>query len=146
ASPPSAVVPTADVEIPVPNFAGVRASLDALRVSVVYTEEPQTLHLNHAISQTCLPGRSSARGRLGPQTPDAANAASPFVLFGQHRYDLVRLESSQVALADCKTAFQERRDNSKEIEAVRLRHRNLQIRYYEAVEDFQNRIAGLETR
>ncbi|KAG2815533.1 hypothetical protein PC119_g11514 [Phytophthora cactorum] len=49
-------------------------------------------------------------------------------------------------VAECNNALQERRDNSREIEAVRLRHRNLHMQFNEAVEALQNRIAGLETR
>ncbi|KAG3087765.1 hypothetical protein PI124_g14916 [Phytophthora idaei] len=111
ASSPSTVVPTPDVETPVPDFAGCEDDLDR-------------------------------------QLIDAAGAASPFVLCCQHRYDLVRhlLRPSRVALTKCKSALQQCRHNSLEIETVHLRRRNLQIQYNEAVEDSQNRITGLETQ
>ncbi|KAG2782630.1 hypothetical protein PC129_g14545 [Phytophthora cactorum] len=148
ASSPSTVVPTLDVETPVHDFAGVRASLDALRPSVDWADELQTLRPNHAILQRAYLAARQREDDLDRQLADATDSASPFVLCCQYRYDLVRhlLKPSQVALAKCKNALQQRRDSSLEIETVHLRHRNLQIQYNEAVEDSQNRITGLETQ
>ncbi|ETP00178.1 hypothetical protein F441_22402, partial [Phytophthora nicotianae CJ01A1] len=83
---------------------------------------------------------------LDRQLADAANAASPYVLFCQRKYDLVRhqLESTQTKLAECLNALQERFDNSHELEACRLRYRDLKIRYDEAVSEVQDRICSLE--
>ncbi|KAG2775688.1 hypothetical protein PC129_g4117 [Phytophthora cactorum] len=91
----------ADVETPVPDFAGVHASLDALCASVDCVEELQTLHQNHAILQRAYQAARQREADLDRQLADAADAASQFVLYCQHRYDLVRhrLETSQVALA-----------------------------------------------
>ncbi|KAG3112515.1 hypothetical protein PI125_g8165 [Phytophthora idaei] len=98
---PSTVVPMADVETPVPDFAGVRASLDALCASPDCVEELQTLRQNHAILQRAYQAARQREADLDRQLADAADAASQFVLYCQHRYDLVRhrLETSQVALA-----------------------------------------------
>ncbi|ETP27639.1 hypothetical protein F442_23084, partial [Phytophthora nicotianae P10297] len=85
---------------------------------------------------------------LDRQLADAANAASPYVLFCQRKYDLVRhqLESTQAKLAECLDALQERFDNSHALEACRLRYRDLKIRYDEAVSEFQDRICTLEAQ
>ncbi|ETP27889.1 hypothetical protein F442_22826, partial [Phytophthora nicotianae P10297] len=85
---------------------------------------------------------------LDHQLADAANAASLHVLFCQHKYDLVRhkLESTQTELAECLNALQERFDNSHELEACRLRYRDLKTRYNEAVSEFQDRINTLEAQ
>ncbi|ETM50625.1 hypothetical protein L914_05376 [Phytophthora nicotianae] len=85
---------------------------------------------------------------LDRQLADAANAASPYVLFCQRKYDLIRhqLESTQVKLAECLDAMQERFDNPHELEACRLRYRDLKIRYNEAVSEFQDRISTLEAQ
>ncbi|KAG6964979.1 hypothetical protein JG688_00007459 [Phytophthora aleatoria] len=147
--PPSTVVPTADVDAPAPDFAGVRASLDALRASVDYSEEIQhnirTTRSYNKLTWLLVDTRRLTRiaSSLMPPTPRLRSYSSVITATISLRH---RLEASQVALADCKNALQERRENSREIKAVRLRHRNLQIRYNEAVEDFQNRIAGLEAR
>ncbi|ETK82211.1 hypothetical protein L915_12370, partial [Phytophthora nicotianae] len=65
---------------------------------------------------------------LDRQIADAANAASPYVLFCQHKYDMERL------------------DNSSELEACRLRYRDLKLRYNEAVSEFHDRISTLEAQ
>ncbi|ETI29886.1 hypothetical protein F443_22996 [Phytophthora nicotianae P1569] len=49
-------------------------------------------------------------------------------------------------LAECLDALQERFDNSHELEACRLRYRDLKIRYDEAVSEFQDRISTLEAQ
>ncbi|ETI47490.1 hypothetical protein F443_08315, partial [Phytophthora nicotianae P1569] len=66
---------------------------------------------------------------LDRQLTGAANAASPCVLFCQHKYDVIhhKLESTQTKLAERMTALQERLDNSDEREACRLRYRDLKL-------------------
>ncbi|KAG2993628.1 hypothetical protein PC118_g3934 [Phytophthora cactorum] len=147
--PSSTVVPTANVEAPAPDFAGVRASLDALRASVDYSEEIQhnirTTRSYNKLTWLLVDARRLTRiaSSLMPPTPRLRSYSSVITATISLRH---RLEASQVALVDCKNALQERRENSREIKAVRLRHCNLQIQYNEAVEDFQNRIPGLEAR
>ncbi|ETO61451.1 hypothetical protein F444_20539 [Phytophthora nicotianae P1976] len=73
----------------------------------------------------------ATRGRtedLDHQLAAAANAASPFVLFSQPKYEVERL------------------DNYRELEACRLRYHDLQLRYREAVSEFQDRISTLEAQ
>ncbi|ETK71097.1 hypothetical protein L915_21599, partial [Phytophthora nicotianae] len=64
------------------------------------------------------------------------------------KYDLVRhqLKSTQTKLAECLDALQERFDNSHELEACRLRYRDLKIRYDETVSEFQDRASTLEAQ
>ncbi|ETI56022.1 hypothetical protein F443_01350, partial [Phytophthora nicotianae P1569] len=64
---------------------------------------------------------------LDRQLADAANAASPYVLFCQRKYEVVhhQLESTRTELVECLNALQKRLDNSRELEACRLRYRNL---------------------
>ncbi|ETL77452.1 hypothetical protein F441_22875 [Phytophthora nicotianae CJ01A1] len=72
----------------------------------------------------------------------------PYVLFCQHKYDVVRhkLESARTDLADCLNALQERLDISRELEACRLRYRDLKLRYNEVVSKFHDRISTLEAQ
>ncbi|ETP00286.1 hypothetical protein F441_22294 [Phytophthora nicotianae CJ01A1] len=85
---------------------------------------------------------------LDRQLTDAANAASPYAFFCQHKYDVVHhmLESTRSELAECLNALQECFDNSCELEACHLRYRDLKIRYNEAVSEFQDRICTLEAQ
>ncbi|ETM30666.1 hypothetical protein L914_21659, partial [Phytophthora nicotianae] len=80
---------------------------------------------------------------LDRQLVDAAKAASPYVLLCQHKYEVVhhQLDSTRKELADCLNALEERLDNSRELEACRLRYHDLQLRYDEAVSEFQDRVA-----
>ncbi|ETN05471.1 hypothetical protein PPTG_14204 [Phytophthora nicotianae INRA-310] len=57
-----------------------------------------------------------------------------------------KLESTLTELADCLNALQERLDNSSELEACRLRYRDLKLRYNEAVSEFHDRISTLEAQ
>ncbi|ETP11934.1 hypothetical protein F441_12607 [Phytophthora nicotianae CJ01A1] len=57
-----------------------------------------------------------------------------------------KLESTRTELADCLNALQERLDNSSELEACRLRYRDLKLRYNEAVSEFHDRISTLEAQ
>ncbi|ETL86970.1 hypothetical protein L917_13709, partial [Phytophthora nicotianae] len=120
-------VSTIELADPSLDLAGVRASLSSVpRVSAT---------------------RRRAEG-LDRQLADAAKAASPYVLFCQHKYEVVhhQLDSTRKELADCLNALQERMDNSRELEACRLRYHDLQLRYNEAVSEFQDRVSTLEAQ
>ncbi|ETP52171.1 hypothetical protein F442_02777 [Phytophthora nicotianae P10297] len=122
-----ATVSTIELADPSLDLAGVRASLSSVpRVSAT---------------------RRRAEG-LDRQLADAAKAASPYVLFCQHKYEVVhhQLDSTRKELADCLNALQERMDNSRELEACRLRYHDLQLRYNEAVSEFQDRVSTLEAQ
>ncbi|ETP27897.1 hypothetical protein F442_22819 [Phytophthora nicotianae P10297] len=141
-----ATVSTIELADPSLDLAGVRASLGALQQSIDQVEALRELLLDHAnLRREFLAARRRAED-LDRQLADAANAASPYVLFCQRKYDLVRhqLESTQTKLAECLDALQERFDNSHELEACRLRYRDLKIRYDEAVSEVQDRICSLE--
>ncbi|KUG00343.1 hypothetical protein AM587_10000743 [Phytophthora nicotianae] len=143
-----ATVSTIELADPSFDLAGVRASLGALQQSVDQVEALRELRSDHAnLRREFLATRRRAED-LDRQLADAANAASPYVLFCQRKYDLVRhqLESTQTKLAECLDALQERFDNSHELEACRLRNRDLKIRYDEAVSEFQDRISTLEAQ
>ncbi|KUF85734.1 hypothetical protein AM587_10000487 [Phytophthora nicotianae] len=143
-----ATVSTIELAGPSLDLAGVRASLGALQQSVDQVEALRELRSDHAnLRREFLATRRRAED-LDRQLADAANAASPYVLFCQRKYDLVRhqLESTQTQLAECLDALQERLDNSHELEACRLRNRDLKIRYDEAVSEFQDRISTLEAQ
>ncbi|KUF84046.1 hypothetical protein AM587_10000812 [Phytophthora nicotianae] len=143
-----ATVSTVELADPSFDLAGVRASLGALQQSVDQVEALRELRSDHAnLRREFLATRRRAED-LDRQLADAANAASPYVLFCQRKYDLVRhqLESTQTKLAECLDALQERFDNSHELEACRLRNRDLKIRYDEAVSEFQDRISTLEAQ
>ncbi|ETL77615.1 hypothetical protein L917_21443 [Phytophthora nicotianae] len=85
-----AVVSTVELSDPSLGLAGVRASLSALQQSIDQVETLRELRSDHELT-------------------DAANAASPYVLFCQYKYDVVRykLESTWTELAECMTALQE---------------------------------------
>ncbi|ETK70646.1 hypothetical protein L915_22027 [Phytophthora nicotianae] len=126
----------------------MRASLSALQQ---YVDQVETLHElcsdHENLRRNFLTTRLCAKD-LDRQLADAANAASPYVLFCQRKYDLVRhqLESTRTKLAECLDALQERFDNSHELEACRLRYRDLEIRYNEVVSEFLDRICTLEAQ
>ncbi|ETO99721.1 hypothetical protein F441_22858 [Phytophthora nicotianae CJ01A1] len=112
------------------------------------TEALRELRSNHeALRREFLASRRRVED-LDRQLANAANAASPFVLFCQHKYDVIRrkLEITRTELADCLNALQERLDNSRELEACRLRYRDLKLRYNEAVSEFHDRISTLEAQ
>ncbi|ETM40422.1 hypothetical protein L914_13617 [Phytophthora nicotianae] len=116
------------VDHPSLDFADVRASSNALQHAINQTEALHELHQdNEVLCRKCLATRRRAKD-LDRQLADAANAASPYVLFCQHKYDVERL------------------DNSPELEACRLRYRDLELRYDEAVSQFRGRISTLEAQ
>ncbi|KUG00500.1 hypothetical protein AM587_10000029 [Phytophthora nicotianae] len=115
-----ATVSTIELADPLFDLAGVRASLGALQQSIDQVEALRELRSDHAnLRREFLATRRRAED-LDRQLADAANAASPYVLFCQRKYDLVRhqLESTQTKLAECLDALQERFDNSHELEAA----------------------------
>ncbi|ETI32709.1 hypothetical protein F443_20533 [Phytophthora nicotianae P1569] len=59
---------------------------------------------------------------------------------------LHELDSTRKEFAECLNALQERLDNYRELEACRLRYHDLQLRYREAVSEFQDRISTLEAQ
>ncbi|ETP02929.1 hypothetical protein F441_20059, partial [Phytophthora nicotianae CJ01A1] len=143
-----ATVSTIELADPSLDLASVRASLSALPQSVDQVETLHELCSDHEnLRRNFLTTRLCAKD-LDRQLADAANAASPYVLFCQRKYDLVRhqLESTQTKLAECLDALQERFDNSHELEACRLRYRDLEIRYNEVVSEFLDRICTLEAQ
>ncbi|ETI41559.1 hypothetical protein F443_13216 [Phytophthora nicotianae P1569] len=130
------------------DLACVRASLSALQQSIDQVEALRELRSDHEnLCHEFLATRRRAED-LDRQLAYAANVASSYVLFCQHKYDVVRhkLKSTQTELAECMTALQERLDNSCELEACRLRYRDLKLRYNEAVSEFQDRISTLEAQ
>ncbi|ETP00022.1 hypothetical protein F441_22556 [Phytophthora nicotianae CJ01A1] len=130
------------------DLADVRASLSVLQQAIDQTEALRELRSNHeALRREFLASRRRAED-LDRQLTDAANGASPYVLFCQYKYDVVhhKLESTRTRLADCLNALQERLDNSRELEACRLRYRDLKLRYNEAVSEFHDRISTLEAQ
>ncbi|ETI56177.1 hypothetical protein F443_01237 [Phytophthora nicotianae P1569] len=143
-----ATVSTVELTDPSLGLAGVRASLSALQQSLDQVEALRELRSDHEfLRREFLATRRRAED-LDRQLTDATNAASPYVLFCQHKYDVVRhmLESTRTELAECMTALQERLDSSCELEACRLRYRDLKLRYNEAVSEFQDRICTLEAQ
>ncbi|ETP02872.1 hypothetical protein F441_20110 [Phytophthora nicotianae CJ01A1] len=141
-------VSTIELADPSLDLAGVRASLSALQQSIDQVETLRELRSDHEDLRRELLATQRRAEDLDRQLADAANAASPYVLFCQRKYDLVRhqLESTQTKLTECLDALQERFDNSHELEACRLRNRDLKIRYDEAVSKFQDRISTLEAQ
>ncbi|ETP52440.1 hypothetical protein F442_02552, partial [Phytophthora nicotianae P10297] len=132
-------VSTIELADPSLDLAGVRASLSALQQSIDQVEALRELRSDHEdLCREFLATRRRAED-LDRQLADAANAASPYVLFCQRKYDLTKL-------TECLDALQERFDNSHELEACRLRYRDLKIRYNEAVSEFQDRISTLEAQ
>ncbi|ETP00320.1 hypothetical protein F441_22260 [Phytophthora nicotianae CJ01A1] len=124
-----ATVSTIDLADPSLDRAGVRASLGALQQSIDQVEALREHRSDHAnLRREFLVARRRAED-LDRQLTDAANAASPYT-----------------KLAECLDALQERFDNSHELEACRLRYRDLKVRYDEAVSEFQDRISTLEAQ
>ncbi|ETN00786.1 hypothetical protein PPTG_17647 [Phytophthora nicotianae INRA-310] len=122
-----AVVSTVELADPLLVLADVRASLSALQQAVDQTETLRELRWNHEVlRREFLASRRRAKD-LDRQLAGAANTASPYVLFCQHKYGVVRhkLESTRTELADCLNALQKRLDYSRELEACRLRARTV---------------------
>ncbi|ETK82092.1 hypothetical protein F441_11255 [Phytophthora nicotianae CJ01A1] len=146
----AAPLPTCRLELAVSSLdlAGVRASLSALQQSIDQVEALREIHSDHENLRREFLVTLRRAEDLDRQLTDAANAASPYVLFCQHKYDVVRhkLESTRTELVECMTALQELFDNSCELEACRLLYRDLKIRYNEAVSEFQDRIRTLEAQ
>ncbi|ETP28121.1 hypothetical protein F442_22592 [Phytophthora nicotianae P10297] len=130
------------------DLAGVRASLSALQQVIDQTEALRELRSNHEVLRREFLATRRRAEDLDRQLADAANAASHFVLFCQHKYEVVRhqLESTRTEHAECLNALLERLDNSRDLEACRLRYHDLQLRYREAVSEFQDRISTLEAQ
>ncbi|ETM97963.1 hypothetical protein PPTG_19928, partial [Phytophthora nicotianae INRA-310] len=126
-----ATVSTVELADPLLDLAGVRASLSALQQAIDQIEALRDLRSD--LRREFLATRCRAED-LDRQFADAANAASPYVLFCQHKYEVVnhQLNSTREKLAECLNALQERMDNSREFEGWRLRYHDLQLRYNEA--------------
>ncbi|ETP27644.1 hypothetical protein F442_23080 [Phytophthora nicotianae P10297] len=143
-----AVVSTVELADPSLDLADVRASLSALQQAVDQTETLRELRWNHEVlRREFLASRRRAKD-LDRQLAGAANTASPYVLFCQHKYGVVRhkLESTRTELADCLNALQKRLDYSRELEACRLRYHDLKLRYNAAVSEFNDCISTLEAQ
>ncbi|ETN14048.1 hypothetical protein PPTG_07730 [Phytophthora nicotianae INRA-310] len=96
-----AVVSTVELADPSLDLADVQASLSVLQQAVHQTEALRELRSNHeALRREFLASRRRVED-LDRQLADAANAASPYVLFCQHKYDVIRhkLESTRTELA-----------------------------------------------
>ncbi|ETO77288.1 hypothetical protein F444_07482, partial [Phytophthora nicotianae P1976] len=107
----------------------VRASLSALQQAIDQTEALRELRSDLEVLRREFFATRRRAEDLDRQLTGAANAASPCVLFCQHKYDVIhhKLESTQTKLAERMTALQERLDNSDEREACRLRYRDLKL-------------------
>ncbi|ETP10016.1 hypothetical protein F441_14255 [Phytophthora nicotianae CJ01A1] len=134
-----ATVSNVELADPSLDLASVRASLSTQQQAIDQTEALRELRSDHEVLR---------REDLDRQLVDAAKAASPYVLLCQHKYEVVhhQLDSTRKELADCLNALEERLDNSRELEACRLRYHDLQLRYDEAVSEFQDRISTLEAQ
>ncbi|ETL88847.1 hypothetical protein L917_12124, partial [Phytophthora nicotianae] len=143
-----AVVSTVELADPSLGLAGVRALLSVLQQSIDQAEALRELRSDHKVLRREFLATRRRVEDLDRQLTDATNAASPYVLFCQHKYDVVRhkLESTRTELAECLNALQERLDNSRELEACRLWYRDLKFRYNEAVSEFHDRISTLEAQ
>ncbi|ETL33683.1 hypothetical protein L916_13916 [Phytophthora nicotianae] len=123
-----ATVSNVELADPSLDLASVRASLSTQQQAIDQTEALRELRSDHEVLRR--------------------EAASPYVLLCQHKYEVVhhQLDSTRKELADCLNALEERLDNSRELEACRLRYHDLQLRYDEAVSEFQDRISTLEAQ
>ncbi|ETK80264.1 hypothetical protein L915_14014 [Phytophthora nicotianae] len=113
-----ATVSNVELADPSLDLASVRASLSTQQQAIDQTEALRELRSDHE------------------------------VLRREHKYEVVhhQLDSTRKELADCLNALEERLDNSRELEACRLRYHDLQLRYDEAVSEFQDRISTLEAQ
>ncbi|ETM30495.1 hypothetical protein L914_21829, partial [Phytophthora nicotianae] len=113
-----AVVSTVELADPSLVLADVRASLSALQQAVDQTETLRELRWNdEVLRREFLASRRRAKD-LNRQLAGAANTASPY----------------------------KRLDYSRELEACRLRYRDLKLRYNEAVSEFNDCISTLEAQ
>ncbi|ETO59230.1 hypothetical protein F444_22399 [Phytophthora nicotianae P1976] len=128
------------------DITGVRASLSALQQAIDQTKALRQLCSDHEVLRREVLATRCRAEALDRQLADAANAASPYVIFCQRKYEVVhhQLESTRTELAECLNALQECLDNSRELEACRLEFHDLQLGYNEAVSEFQDRISTLE--
>ncbi|ETL86138.1 hypothetical protein L917_14416, partial [Phytophthora nicotianae] len=142
------IVSTVELADPSLDLASVRASLSALQQAIDQTEALRELRSDHEVLRRKFLATRRRAEDLDRQLVDAAEAASPFVLFCQRKYEVVhhQLKSTRTELAECLSALQERLDISRELEACRLRYHDLQLRYNEAVSEFQDWISSLEAQ
>ncbi|ETI30555.1 hypothetical protein F443_22323, partial [Phytophthora nicotianae P1569] len=118
-----AVVSTVELADPSLGLAGVRASLSVLQQSIDQAEALRELRSDHKVLRREFLATRRREEDLDRQLTDATNAASPYVLFCQHKYDVVRhkLESTRTELAECLNALQERLDNSLPVQRSSVR-------------------------
>ncbi|ETO68682.1 hypothetical protein F444_14527, partial [Phytophthora nicotianae P1976] len=128
--------------------SAARGGFATVSTAIDQTEALRELRSDHEILRREVLATRRRAEDLDRQLADAANTASPFVLFCHHKYELIhhQLESTRTEIAECLNALQERLDNSRELEACRLRNHDLQLRYNEAVSEFQDRISTLEAQ
>ncbi|ETP13661.1 hypothetical protein F441_11252 [Phytophthora nicotianae CJ01A1] len=129
---------TMTIPDPSRDLAGVRASLSALQQAIDQTE---------ALRRDFLATRRRAEDLIG-QLADAANAASPYVLFFPA---LVRSGTSPAGIysngdrrvPECTAGVSRQLPRAR---SLPLRYHDLQLRYNEAVSEFQDRISTLEAQ
>ncbi|ETM98149.1 hypothetical protein PPTG_19767 [Phytophthora nicotianae INRA-310] len=85
-----ATVSTIELADPSLDLAGVRASLSALQQSIDQVEVLRELRSDHDNLRREFLATQRHAEDLDRQLADAANAASPYVLFCQRKYDLIR--------------------------------------------------------
>ncbi|ETN09057.1 hypothetical protein PPTG_11112 [Phytophthora nicotianae INRA-310] len=114
------------------DLTAVRALLSALQHVIDQTEALHELRQDQEVLRREFLGHTTSPRRLG----------------SQHKYDVVRpqLGFTQQELTDCLNSLQEHLDNSRELEACRLRYHDLQLRDDEAVSEFQDRISTLDAQ
>ncbi|ETP44559.1 hypothetical protein F442_08867, partial [Phytophthora nicotianae P10297] len=102
-------VSTVELAEPSLDLAGVRASLRALQHAIDQTEALRELRSDHEVLRRVFLATRRCAEDLDRQLADAANAASPFVLFCQHKYEVVhhQLHSTRKELTDCLNALQD---------------------------------------
>ncbi|ETI35354.1 hypothetical protein F443_18301 [Phytophthora nicotianae P1569] len=124
---------------PIPHWISPTCALRCTLQRTIYqTEASRDLGQDHEVLRRKLLATRRRAEDLNQQLADAANAASPYLLFCQHKFD--------VELADCLNALQKRMDNSRELEACCLRYHDLEPRYDETVSEFQSRVPTLEAQ
>ncbi|CAI5731580.1 unnamed protein product [Peronospora destructor] len=118
------VTPTLQVNISNNNSEGFQSSLTTLSILWERLVESQAdLQENHRVLQQAYQAQVARGDRLANELQDLYTSASPFVVFVQRRYDLMRqlYETAVEASAEYQSALADRQDQASKIDRTQLR-------------------------
>ena len=118
---PQLIVPTLQVDLPEVTLGDFTMCSQVISNMWELTQDYDNLRENHRTLQRAFQDQLARNDRLEQDLQSAFNSASPFVLFVQGRYDLLRQQYKAVTMesAEYRSAFADRHDKSSELDALR---------------------------